>query len=209
MMKHMDYNALASPTNLEVTIKALTKKQYQVHKVPNGAGALAKIKEIVPTDASVISGTSYSLKQIGFTDLLKSGQHEWRNLQAEILAEKDIEKQRNLRRQASLADYYLGSVHALITNGEFIVASNTGNQLPSLVYNAKNLILVVSTKKIVATMDAGFDRLEKHVVPLENTRSQSAYGSDTSLNKIVIFKNENPYSGRKVHIILVEEDLGF
>jgi hypothetical protein len=35
------------------------------------------------------------------------------------------------------------------------------------------------------------------------------YGFGTALNKIIIFKNENPMMGRKVRMILVEEDLGF
>jgi hypothetical protein len=38
---------------------------------------------------------------------------------------------------------------------------------------------------------------------------QQKYGMGTSLNKIVIFKNEGAMMGRKVRIILVNENLGF
>jgi hypothetical protein len=52
-------------------------------------------------------------------------------------------------------------------------------------------------------------RLEEYVVPLEDKHMREKYGIGTSLNKIVIFKNENPGMGRKIHMILVEDDLGF
>jgi hypothetical protein len=35
------------------------------------------------------------------------------------------------------------------------------------------------------------------------------YGTGTSLNKIVTFKNENPMLGRKIRMIFVKENLGF
>jgi len=53
------------------------------------------------------------------------------------------------------------------------------------------------------------NRLEEYVVPLEDKHMKEKYGTGTSLNKIVIFKNENPMSGRRIHMILVNENLGF
>jgi hypothetical protein len=126
-----------------------------------------------------------------------------------IVAEKDPAKQAVLRKQAVTSDYYLGSVHALVQNGEFIIASNTGSQLPHIVFTSPNLIFVVSTKKIVPTFAEAMKRLEQYVVPLEDQNMRQKYGVGTSLNKIVIFKNENPMMGRKIHMILVQEDLGF
>ncbi len=47
------------------------------------------------------------------------------------------------------------------------------------------------------------------MVPLEDKNMMQKYGMGTSLNKIVIFKKENPMIGRKVRMIIIEEDLGF
>jgi hypothetical protein len=205
----MDYNSIATKESKEKTIASLNQKGYEVFNVENANDALEKIKEIIPEGVSVMNGSSTTLNQIGFTDYLKSGEHKWNNLHAAILAEKDPEKQAKLRRESVLSDFYLGSVHALIENGEFIIASNTASQLPHVVFTSPNLIFVVSTKKIVKTNDDAFKRLESHVIPLENERIQKLYHSDTMLNKIVIFKGENPMLGRKVTFILVDEDLGF
>lgn len=205
----MDYNKLATKESIEKTIKALNLKNVETVIVNNGAEALEKIKEFIPQGASVMNGASVTLEQIGFVDYLASGKHGWNNLHDNILAEKDKAKQAILRKQAVLSDYYLGSVHALAETGEFVIASNTGSQLPHIVFTSPNLIFVVSTKKIVPTLADAMKRLEEHVVPLEDKHMKEKYGTGTSLNKIIIFKNENPMLGRKVRMIIVNENLGF
>lgn len=205
----MNYNTLATKEIVDKTVKALSSKNIDTTVVKNKTEALSKIKELIPQGASVMNGSSKTLEQIGFVEYLKSGEHGWRNLHETILIEKDPEKQAVLRKQAVLSDYYLGSVHALVENGEFVIASNTGSQLSHIVFTSPNLIFVVSTKKITLTITEAMKRLEEHVVPLEDKNMREKYGVGTALNKILIFKNENPRLGRKVYMILVEEDLGF
>lgn len=203
------YDKLASKYSLEKTIAALKKHGYTVTVVKNGLDALAEIKKALSGGSSVMNGSSVTLEQMGFIDYLKSGKHKWNNLHAAIVSEKDPAKQALLRKQALLSDYYLGSVHALTENGEFLIASNTGSQLPHVVFSSSNLLFVVSTKKIVPDLDSAMKRLEEHVVPLENKHMMEKYNMGTNLNKIVIFKGEAPIMGRKIRFILVEENLGF
>lgn len=205
----MSYDSLATQDSLEKTKAALTAKGYEVMVLPTGKDALAKIKELIPTGASVMNGSSTTLDQIGFIDFLKSGEHTWNNLHATILEEKDETKQAKLRKESVLSDYYLGSVHALVETGEFLIASNTGSQLPHVVYTSPNLIFVVSTKKIVPDANEAMKRIEEYVVPLEDQRMQKAYGTGTSLNKLVHFRGEAQMNQRKIHLLLIEEDLGF
>jgi len=205
----MQYDELANKESLDKTVSALSEKTYEVTVVKTGQDALAKIKEFIPDGASVMNGSSTTLDQIGFIDLLKSGDHKWNNLHAKILEEKDQAKQNELRKQSVLSDYYLGSVHALIETGEFLIASNTGSQLPHIVYTSPNLIFVVSTKKIVPDPNEAMKRINEHVVPLEDKRMQAAYNTGTALNKLLHFRGEAQMLGRKIKFILVEEDLGF
>jgi len=144
----MDYNRLAPKEIIEKTVKALNSKNIEVTIVDNGNEALEKIKEFIPQGLSVMNGSSVTLEQIGFIDYLKSGEHGWNNLHKNILNEKDKAKQTILRKQSVISDYYLGSVHALAETGEFVIASNTGSQLPHIVFTSPNLIFVVSTKKL-------------------------------------------------------------
>lgn len=205
----MDYEQLAAKEIVDKTAKALRANGVETFLVESGVDALAKIQELIPKGASVMNGGSRTLEQIGFIEYLKSSAHGWNNLHEGVLEEEDKEKQDLLRRQALLADYYLGSVHALAETGEFVVASNTGSQLPHIVFSSPNLIFVVSSKKIVATLTDAIRRLEEHVVPLEDERIMAEFNVHTMLSKIVVFKRENSMVGRRVVMILVNENLGF
>lgn len=205
----MDYTQLASEESIKKTLKALAERNVEAIVVANKEEALTKVKELVPAGVSVMNGASVTLEEIGFVEYLKSGTHPWNNLHASILAEKDPAKQAGLRKEAALSDYYLGSVHALSEGGEFIIASNTGSQLPHIVFTSPNLVFVVGAQKIVPDLPEAFNRLEKHVIPLEEVHMQQLYRAHTFPSKVVIFNRENPASGRKVRMILVKEKLGF
>lgn len=205
----MAYDILASEEVIQATAEALRAKGIEVFVAETGTEALEKIKTLIPQGVSVMNGASRTLEQIGFVEYLKSGAHGWNNLHEAILAEKDPARQAVLRKQAVLSDYYLGSVHALVENGEFLIASSTGSQLPHIVFTSPNLIFVVSTKKIVPTLADALKRLEEYVIPLENENMKQKYGVGTALNKLVIFKGENPHLKRTVRMILVKESLGF
>ncbi len=205
----MDYTTVATEEQIARAVEGLAGRNVQATVVPGKAAALATIKDWIPSGASVMNGASKTLEGIGYIDYLKAGQHGWNNLHAAIVAETDPDKQRQLRRQSVLSDYYLGSVHALAETGEFIIASNTGSQLPHIVFTSPNLIFVVGAQKLVPTLKEAADRLEQHVIPLEDQRMMQAYGSGTQLNKIVVFKGENAKSGRTVRMLIVREALGF
>ncbi len=205
----MDYNTLASQDSIKKTINALKERGHLPHYVASRAEALLKIKELIPQDASVMNGASRTLEEIGFIGYLKESSHGWNNLHDAILDEKDEAKQAKLRKESVLSEYYLGSVHAVAETGEMLIASNSGSQLPHIVFTSPNLIFVVGAQKIVPTFAETFNRLEKHVVPLEDKRMQEVMGMGTYPSKILIVNKEQPFMGRKSHIILVNEKLGF
>lgn len=205
----MQYDQLASNESITSTVAKLAEHNVEGIVVPTKADALVKIKELIPAGASVMNGASVTLEQIGYIDYLKGGEHGWDNLHAAIVKETDPVKQSALRQQGVHADYYLGSVHALSETGEFVIASNTGSQLSHIVFTSKNLLFVVGAQKIVPNLTEAMKRLEEYVVPLENKQSLVKWGAPTQLNKIVIFKGENPHMGRKIRVIIVKELLGF
>lgn len=171
--------------------------------------AMERIKAIIPKDASVMNGSSTTLHQIGYIDLLKQADHGWNNLHDAILAEKDSAKQADLRKYSLASDYYLGSAHAVTQGGELIFGSNSGSQLSHLAFSSPNLILVVGTQKIVKAIDDGLLRLKEYVVPLEIQRMKDVGMGGSFLSKVLILNKEQPFMGRKFHIILVKQKLGF
>ncbi len=205
----MSYTALASTASVEKAVQNLKENNFDAITVTTGAEALQEIKNRIPKGASVMNGASTTLNQIGFVEYLKEGTHGWNNLHANILAEKDTAKQAELRKYSVVSDYYLGSAHAVTEDGKIVVASNTGSQLPHLAYTSPNLILVVSTKKVVPNLDEALKRIQEDVIPLEDERIKGVYGFGTLWAKTLILNKENAAMGRKLLVIFVTEDLGF
>lgn len=203
------YNTLASSESVEKTVEALKAHNFLPMVVDTKEEALAEVIKLIPERVSVTNGASETLREIGFLDILKSNKHKWNNLHEAMLKESDRQKQILLRRQASLADYYLGSAHAISETGEIVFASATGSQLASLAFSSPNVILVVSTKKIMPTLSEAYARIPNHVLALEDQRARKVLGSGTVHAETLILHKDAGVTGRKIHIILVRENLGF
>ncbi len=205
----MDYATIPSAEVVAKVADSVRGRKIEVSVVADKAEALEKVKSLIPAGASVMNGASITLEQIGFVEYLKQGTHGWNNLHTVILAEKDPAQQAELRAQSSLADYFLGSVHAVTEPGQLLIASNTGSQLAPYVYTAKNVIWVVATSKIVPTLDDAMKRLKEYILPLEDQHMKDVGYGGTSLNKMLIIEREGSHSTRKLHLIFVNEKLGF
>lgn len=205
----MNYDTLANMEAVQKTINALTERGIKAVIVNNRTEALEQVKSLIPKGASIMNGSSRTLEEIGFVDYLKSGNHGWKNLHEEILAEKDPVKQAILYKQAVLADYYLGSVHAVAETGQLVIASNSGSQLPHIVFTSPNLVFVVGMQKLAPNLDASLSRVREYVLPLEDKRMKEVGMGGSAISKLLIFEREPVFMGRKVHIVFVNEKLGF
>ncbi len=205
----MNYNTLAKKESVDKTVESLTAHNFKPSILQSGKDALAFIKATIPKGASVMNGASVTLEEIGYVAYLKEGAHEWNNAHATILAEKDEAKQAELRKYSVVSDYYVGSVHGVTEDGQLVISSNSGSQMPHLAYTSPNLILIVGTQKIVPTLGDAFDRLDTHVIPLEDARMKKRYGYGTARNKTVVLHAENPGMKRAVHVVFVNEKLGY
>jgi hypothetical protein len=192
------YVTVASDESINRTVEGLRARSFDSIVVETGLEAVDNLKKLIPAGASVMNGTSTTLEQIGFIEYLASGQHDWNNLHTVIIAEKDPAKQSLLRKQALASDYYLGSAHAVTEDGEILIASNTGSQLPNIAYGSQNVVLVVGAHKIVKDLPEAFDRLNTRVIPLEDQRMQKAYGMGTKHNKSLILHGESAFNNRKI-----------
>jgi hypothetical protein len=157
-----------------------------------------------------MTGGSVTLRQIGFEEILISGNHPWRNFKADLLAEKDPVKQSIMRREGTLAEFFLGSVNALAETGELVFASASGSQLPAYAYSSRNVIWVVGAQKITPTLEDALRRVREYVLPLEDQRQKSLGNKAGSrINRILIIEGEPAYLRRNLTLILVNQVLGF
>jgi L-lactate utilization protein LutC len=206
----MIFTGLPAAESIERAVKAVDGRGVSVVPVETKEAALSIVVNLIPDGATVMTGASLTLQEIGFVELLKSGQQRWHNLKAEVVAEKDPSRQSLLRKQATLADYFLGSVHAIAETGEIIIASATGSQLAPYVYSSGHVIWVAGAQKIVPTLEAGFRRVREHSLPHEDQRMKQAFGENAGsfIGKLLVFEREAPYLRRSVTLVLVKQQVG-
>ena len=203
------WDTQASDAVIQKTVESLKKRNVAAHVVKSREEALAKLQELIPVGSEVMTGSSTTLDEIGFSKLLNAQDGPYKSYGAAVRAENDEAKRNSLRRQAVLVSYFLGSVHAVAESGEIVVASRTGSQLPAYVMTSPHVIWVAGTQKIVPTLNDALDRVRHYVLPLEDQRMKKAMGpqSGSSIGKLVIIENE--ITAGRLTMIFVKENLGF
>ncbi|MFA5997395.1 MAG: lactate utilization protein [Candidatus Paceibacterota bacterium] len=204
----MHYEQIASDEVIAKVIANLKERNVSAIVVDTKEQALEEVKKLIPAGGSVMNGSSTTLQEIGFIEYLKSGSHGWNNVHENILKEEDKEKKSKLRKESVLADYFLGSVHAITEAGQVLDASASGSQIPSYAFTSNNVIWVAGAHKIVPDREAAFKRIEDYVFPLENKRMQSTGAPGSTIGRVLVFEREI-MPNRHITLILVKEKLGF
>jgi hypothetical protein len=202
-----EWDKIADKKTLEKTMAALKERNFNPLFVADKVAALKKLQEIIPAGAEVMTGSSTTLEQIGFIELLIKGPHPWRNWKDRILPEKDPDKQADLRRASTTAEYFLGSVQAIARTGQVLGADASGSRQGGYVFGAKKVIWVAGANKIVSDLEAALRRLKEHCIPLEDQRMKKAGFPGTFLGKVVIYEKEAVPN--RITTIIVGEKLGF
>lgn len=206
----MAYDTLPAPEIVQRTMESVKARGIHAERVDTKEAALERVQALMPPNCVVMTGSSVTLQQIGFEEILISGNHPWRNFKADLLAEKDPVKQSTMRRQGTLAEFFLGSVNALAETGELVFASGSGSQLPAYAYTSRNVIWVAGAQKIAPTLDDALRRVREYVLPLEDQRMKSLGNQAGSrINRILIIEGEPAYLRRNLTLILVNQVLGY
>ena len=200
------WDQLADDSTIEKTIKALKANGIEAEVVEDGETAKKRVLELIPPKSEVMTMTSMTLEVTGIAkELDESGRYD---AMRPKLAKMDYKTQgREMRKLANVPDWTIGSIHAVTEDGQLLIASNSGSQLPAYAYSAGNAVLVVGCQKIVKNTDEGIKRIYEHSFPLEDERAQKAYGMRSGVNKILIVNKEIQPS--RITVILVKEKLGF
>jgi L-lactate utilization protein LutC len=200
------YSRIASDEQIERTAKALKANNITTLIAENGADAKRIFFELVPEGAEVFLGASVTLETLGIqNEIDKSGRFD--ALRPKMFTMDRATQGREIRKLVGAPDYTAGSVHAVTEDGHVLIASNTGSQLGAYATSAGKVIWVVGAQKIVKDVNEGIQRIQEHVLPLEEEHMQSLYKVGTAVSKLLII-NKEIRPGR-ITMIIVKEQLGF
>jgi hypothetical protein len=198
---------LPDDDTIDETVANLEANGFNVVVADSAEDALETIQSDIPAEASVMNGHSTTLEEIGFTEYLSEGDHEWESLPDEIWSIDDDTERQAARRESQTADYFLGGINAIAQTGELVAADRSGSRIGAYPFAASNVIIVSGVNKITGDLDAALDRLKSVAYPLENERAKNAYGVESAIAKQLIFRQE--LEDGRTTVVLVREQLGY
>jgi len=197
---------LADKKTVERTADALKANGIEAFFVDNGEDAKKKALELIPQNAEIMNMSSVTLDTIGLSkEIMESGRFD--PVKKKLLSMDRKTQNNQMQKLGSAPDWAIGSVHAVTEEGQVLIASQSGSQLPAYSAGSSHVIWIVGIQKIVKNLDEGFRRIYEYVLPLESERAKKAYGKESAVNKMLII-NKEVKPGR-ITIIFVNQVLGF
>ncbi|MCL2009386.1 MAG: lactate utilization protein [Synergistaceae bacterium] len=196
-------------------VKELLKKEYEAVYVPTKEAALEEVLKLIPEKASVGVPGSVTIREIGAMEKLEERgcavYHHWDpNLTPEARSQVLMDE--------FCADYFLTSANAITRDGKIVNIDGNGNRVSAMAWGLNTLIFVISVNKVAPDLEAAIERSRTasppNVIRLNGSTSCSQTGSCVnceSPSRIcrAVLILERAVKGRKTHVIMVGEDLGF
>ena len=183
----------------------LQASNFEVVVVQTGAEAKAEVLKRIPDGARIHSGKSKTLEDIGLFDTLM-GSDEYDFVRKQTLKLDRITQRREMVKLGATPDLMINSVQAVTEAGQLVVVSASGSQIGAISAGGEKLILVVGSQKIVADLDAAFQRIQEHVFPYEDARLLEMLGIHTAWTRTLILERE--FTPGRTTVILVRDPVG-
>lgn len=193
-------------------IKGLESRNMKGYYAPSKEEALQMALQMIPEGSVVTMGGGMSVHEIGLVEALKKGNYyfidrdEYANRREAVLLGYD-------------ADFFLTSTNAITEDGVMINIDGAANRVSMMSYGPKKVLYIVGMNKVSNDVDSAMKRARNVAAPINAVR----IGTDTPCTKTGTCMNcKSPdticcqflitrFSREKdrVHVILVNDDLGF
>ncbi len=188
---------------------------YVTHTADTVADARSVVLSLIPDGASVGIGGSASIQTLDILDGItaKGGKYEWHWL-------VPPEDRPALFPRAAACDVYLLSANAVTSDARIVNIDGNGNRLSGSFFGPKTVVFVIGKNKLTdGGLDDAIARIKNTACPLNARRLGlktpcAATGRCSDCNSPqrmckAVLTLERPTSGKNVHVVLVDEDLGF
>jgi hypothetical protein len=204
-MTTADFIAPASDAELDRLAANLRARNFEVVIVQTGAEAKADVLKRIPDGARIHSGKSKTLEDIGLFDTLM-GSDDYDFVRKQTMKLDRVTQRREMVKLGATPDLMINSVQAVTEAGQLVVVSASGSQIGAISGGAEKVILVVGSQKLVANLDAAFQRIREHVFPYEDARLRETLGIGTVWTRTLIMEAE--FTAGRTTVVLVKEPVG-
>lgn len=195
-------------------VERLRRRGFDAHAFPSADDAALYLLSVIDETATVGIGGSMTVQRMGLSERLRERGHtvywHW-----DVLGdEREV-----MREAASRADVYLSSANAITRDGVICNTDGGGNRLAATVYSAKEVFFLIGRNKIVADIPAAIWRI-KNVATPQNARRLNTINPCAKTGKCenclspqvmcgATLLMERPTGGRTIHVLMIDEELGY
>jgi len=131
-------------------------------------------------------------------------------------------------RDAHISDLTVIGANAITLNGEIVSVDGLGNRVSSMIFGPKHVIVIVGKNKIVKNIDAAIERIQNIAAPLTYLRHAKKHYTnhmelpcvqkgkcincsmpESACMNTVIVRGQIHHHADRIHLILINENLGF
>ena len=196
----------------EKVVKGLESRNMSGYSAKDCKEALEKALEIIAQGDTVTMGGAMSAHQIGLVDALKKGNYNF-------IDRDEAEDQRAAMLAAYDADVFLASANAMTEDGVIVNIDGNANRVSAIAQGPKKVLFIVGRNKICSDVDAAMKRARNVAAPINAQRFNintpcavtgacaDCKSADTICCQFLITRYSR--TPGRIHVILVNEDLGF
>ena len=193
-------------------IKGLNSRNMTGYYAKDKDEALKLALELIPEGSTVTMGGAMSAHEIGLVKVLKEGNYNF-------IDRDDYEDKREAALLAYDADVFLASTNAMTEDGILVNIDGNSNRVSAIAHGPKKVVFIVGMNKVCPDVDSAIKRARNVAAPINAQRfgivtpctqtgsCMNCKSADTICCNFLITRYSR-HTGR-IHVILVDENLGF
>ncbi|MBR0215424.1 MAG: lactate utilization protein [Clostridia bacterium] len=196
----------------QTVIKGLKSRNMTGYYAASKQEALEIALSLIPEGSSVTMGGGMSVHEIGLVDVLKNGNYNFIDRDA-------YEDKRAAMLAAYDADVFLSSSNAISQDGILVNIDGNANRVSAIAQGPRKVVMIVGMNKVCDDWDGAMKRARNVAAPINTQR----FGLSTPCSKTgacmdckspdticcqFLITRFSRHAGR-IHVILVNDDLGF
>lgn len=195
----------------ETVIKGLQSRNMSGYYTASKEEALKQALELIPAESTISMGGCMSAHEIGLINALENGNYHY-------LDRSKMEPREGLL-AAYDSDIFLSSTNAITNDGILVNIDGNSNRVSCIAQGPKKVIFIVGMNKVCADLDSAMKRARNVAAPInaqrfdiktpckETGKCFDCKSPDTICCQFLITRYSR-HIGR-IHVILVNDDLGF
>lgn len=173
---------------IEKTLRNLEKNNMKAYFCEKKEDAAQLVQSLIPKGCTVTHGGSETLKEVGVTQLLNSGDYNYLD-RSKCTTREETE---DIYRKSFSADVYVTSSNAITENGELYNVDGNSNRIACIAYGPESVIVIAGVNKIVENIDEAIERVKKVCAPL-NTKRLALTTYCSTKGECISLGNDDPF----------------